>query len=529
MASPASSRTSPKNPSQILHRPVILAVGAEDDRGTLTRVLVGRSIKYLFVSQDAFPHGWEYPNGPNPSLPTLDLGEKKIAEKLSGIQGLSHEVMLDYSDFSKVSAITKPWDMRSERLTIVNHPAVVRKAVMKIAEFPDFLPRNDSDKERLGKQESEMKREIQFHQEASSHGITTRFHGLVTEEGRGVIGYAMEFIEGGKSFSEIAKENKPLPEQEIQACLAVVRRLHEIGIYHGDLDLGNVMRRPDGTVLIIDFQYSARLGAKGSVEGMPIYSEANEVNGIERRLRNIGRGDADDSDIIPSAWLKATAWNGFRHKLDEAGYASELVALPTVGGREAPLAQLADDIATVQAVLARLKHEGRRILILCHSSGGLVASNAVVGFNVLGIIFLSAFMIPSGKALLDMLGGNPLPWMKVEGDRVRGVPAMIPQVAFNDMDEGSQQEWTKEMTHTSISLFVTPSAYEPWADGVPCGYIFCENDNSLPLPVQQQMAALIKSTTCTATIQSGHCPFLSKPDDLLEALRGIELNLGQST
>lgn len=118
--------------------------------------------------------------------------------------------------------------------------------------------------------------------------------------------------------------------------------------------------------------------------------------------------------IVPAAWQTPVVWDSFSRKLNDAGYPTEYVAMPTVGGTETPLAGLADDVAAVQAALTKLAGDGKKAMLLGHSSGGLVSSNAVVGFDVAGIIYLSAFMIPSGKSLLDMLGGQPLPWMDVQ-------------------------------------------------------------------------------------------------------------------
>ncbi|KAK8100061.1 uncharacterized protein PG998_008550 [Apiospora kogelbergensis] len=232
--------------------------------------------------------------------------------------------------------------------------------------------------------------------------------------------------------------------------------------------------------------------------------------------------------IVPGSWQKPVGWNGFVQQLQGAGYEAIHVSMPTVGGTELPLAGLAEDVAAVQAVLQKLAGEGKKALVLGHSSGGLVGSNAIAGQdNVVGIIYLSAFMIPSGKALLDMLGGNPLPWMDIQGDRVVGVPEMIPQVAFNDMAPVEQARWGAEMTHTSTALFATPSSHEPWATATPCGYIFCSDDNALPFPIQQQMAAQLGPAPKTVTLKAGHCPFLSIPAQLLEAVKTLEAQLLQ--
>lgn len=112
-----------------------------------------------------------------------------------------------------------------------------------------------------------------------------------------------------------------------------------------------------------------------------------------------------------------------------------------------------------------------------------------------------------------------------KGDRVLGVPEMIPEIAFNDMGVEEQARWASRMTHTSTALFATPTGFEPWSSGVPCGYIFCSEDRGLPLPIQQQMAAHLGPNSATTSLRSGHCPHLSMPDQLVQAVQLIESKL----
>jgi alpha-beta hydrolase superfamily lysophospholipase len=97
--------------------------------------------------------------------------------------------------------------------------------------------------------------------------------------------------------------------------------------------------------------------------------------------------------VVPGAWQKPAAFVTIVEKLTAAGYPSEHVSMPTVGGTELPLAGLEDDVAAVQAVLTRLTKEGKKVVLVGHSSGGLVSSNAVVGFDGVSVIYLSAFMV----------------------------------------------------------------------------------------------------------------------------------------
>ncbi|KAL2193720.1 Alpha/beta hydrolase fold-1 [Corynascus similis CBS 632.67] len=239
--------------------------------------------------------------------------------------------------------------------------------------------------------------------------------------------------------------------------------------------------------------------------------------------------------IAPGAWQLPTAWDEFRSVLARAGYESHHVALPSVGGTELPLTGLAEDVAAVRTVIAPLADRGDDIVLLCHSSGGVVGSNAIEGYDiaarkaegkiggVIRIVYLSAFMLPKGKSLLDMLGGVPLPWMVVEGDRVTGDPNMMPEVGFNDLPVDKQAYWAQQVTWTSAALFAAPSQFEPWTNGIPGAYIFETLDNALPYELQQNMAQQLQlgPDPRTATIESGHCGFLSMPERLLGALKQV--------
>jgi len=104
---------------------------------------------------------------------------------------------------------------------------------------------------------------------------------------------------------------------------------------------------------------------------------------------------------------------------------------------------------------------------------------------------------------------------------VTGHPDLFPEVGFNDLSPEQQARWGKEATHTSAALFATPSGYEPWANGIPCSYIHTEKDNALPLPYQHGMVQQLGPEPRVATLQSGHCPHLSMPEELLKALEVV--------
>lgn len=118
--------------------------------------------------------------------------------------------------------------------------------------------------------------------------------------------------------------------------------------------------------------------------------------------------------IAQGSWQNRNSWDLFVEKLRAAGYPAEHVPLPSIGSTAVPLPGLPEDIAAIRSVITRFRDLGRKVVVLCHSSGGISGSNAVAGCDNVGLIYLAAFAIPKGKAMTQMLNGPPQPWIDVQ-------------------------------------------------------------------------------------------------------------------
>ncbi|KAI1767961.1 alpha/beta-hydrolase [Hypoxylon sp. FL1150] len=226
--------------------------------------------------------------------------------------------------------------------------------------------------------------------------------------------------------------------------------------------------------------------------------------------------------IAQGAWQNGSSWNVFVEKLRAAGYPAEHVDLPSVGSTATPLPGLPEDIAAIRSVISRFGDAGRKVVVLCHSSGGVSGGNAVAGCdNISGVIWLAAFALPKGKTLNQTTNGPPQPWIDVQGDRYFLRKELVGPSLYNDLDSESQKKWIDETSHTSAVLFQGVSTYEPWAEGVPCAYIFCSEDKAFHMTTQIQTAARLGPEAVTATVKAGHSPFLSVPDELVAAVTSV--------
>jgi len=100
------------------------------------------------------------------------------------------------------------------------------------------------------------------------------------------------------------------------------------------------------------------------------------------------------------------------------------ISLPNIGPGAATTAPY-DDVKAVRVKLHELVAEGKEVIVLSHSYGGVPACQAIRGLErskrveggqlggVIRIIFLAAFAMPEGMSSLEYAGGQlPPPWAK---------------------------------------------------------------------------------------------------------------------
>ncbi|KAF4120863.1 hypothetical protein GMORB2_2349 [Geosmithia morbida] len=230
--------------------------------------------------------------------------------------------------------------------------------------------------------------------------------------------------------------------------------------------------------------------------------------------------------LAPGAWHTADCFDALRDALHAKDWLTEAVEYPSVGA-EPPTKGLADDASAVRSVLERLADEGKKIVLVGHSYGGLVIANAVKGLGykqrqndgkvggVIIMVYLAAFVTPLNGSIIQMLGGNFLPWMRADGEYVY---ADTPEkIFYHDVQPETQKKVLSALKHQSRRVFTDVVTYEPWHD-IDCLYFFCDDDQALPLPIQQGLALSLGPNAPSFHVKASHSPFLSKPQEVAEGL-----------
>ncbi|KAL4861368.1 hypothetical protein BDV12DRAFT_69335 [Aspergillus spectabilis] len=230
--------------------------------------------------------------------------------------------------------------------------------------------------------------------------------------------------------------------------------------------------------------------------------------------------------FIPGAWNLPGGFDAVRTILTTRGYPSVAVTLPSVGADQ-PTKNLSDDTECTRRVIEQLTEEGKQVLVVAHSYAGLVGAGAVkdLGYaqrraarkqgGVVMLIYMAAFVANKGSSVLDLLGGNPLPWMNFADDNYIYLTDAA-NILYNDLPPSEQEKWIAKLKPMSKPAFLEAVSHEPWHE-LPCMYLLCERDNALPISLQEAMADMLGKHTSFRCVAS-HTPFLSVPGKVADAV-----------
>lgn len=88
---------------------------------------------------------------------------------------------------------------------------------------------------------------------------------------------------------------------------------------------------------------------------------------------------------------------------------------------------------------------------------------------------------------------------------------------YNDLSQREKDHWVSELRRHSAIALMTPLTYVAYRYH-PVTYLYCENDEAIPLELQKKMVASsglkFQIESCTA----GHSPFLSQRETVLNVV-----------
>ena len=224
--------------------------------------------------------------------------------------------------------------------------------------------------------------------------------------------------------------------------------------------------------------------------------------------------------LVHGAWHGAWCWEQVVTRLDGAGRRSVAVDLPSMSSASATLA---DDIACVCAALDAVDGEA---LLVGHSYGGVVVTDAGRHPAVAHVAYITAFALESGESANEntLTGGEGVTTLAdaiMVGDGVTRVdPDLAVPAFFHDCPPAVARDAANRLRPMSLTAMQGKVEGAAWREK-PATYVVCTDDRAIPVPLQRSNAARVGNTLEWPT---SHSPFLSRPD----LVAGLLLELSSS-
>ncbi|KAK5807501.1 hypothetical protein VI817_001759 [Penicillium citrinum] len=233
-------------------------------------------------------------------------------------------------------------------------------------------------------------------------------------------------------------------------------------------------------------------------------------------------------------------YNNFAENLRSLGFDTVLEGLQSAIRKEpAPSSGMYDDAAVFHDIVEKLADEGKEIILLPHSYGGVVANESAKGLlkidrekvgkpgGVIQIVNITTVTPPVGETTYDQAADLGFDKVPIEGEyMVIGEEAMA-KANYNDVSWAEAQELAKGHSNHSAKSFRDPLTYAAYVH-VPVAWVFTEQDLTLPPDYQRKSIDLIEKESGNKVrvfnIDAGHCVTATRSKDLANLIKEIVSN-----
>ena len=206
--------------------------------------------------------------------------------------------------------------------------------------------------------------------------------------------------------------------------------------------------------------------------------------------------------LVHGAFADGSGWEGVYKILTKKGYKVSIASNPLTG--------FADDVAAVKRVIDR---QDGPVILVGHSYGGAVITEAGNDPKVAGLVYVSAFVPDANQTLLQLLqSGLPAPTSGALPPDANGYVWYDLTKFHASFCADLSDEQASFMADSQIPLSVSvlgSSIKEPAWKTKPSWYIVATEDHELS-PDAERLAAKRAGATVTE-IKASHVVFISQP------------------
>jgi pimeloyl-ACP methyl ester carboxylesterase len=206
--------------------------------------------------------------------------------------------------------------------------------------------------------------------------------------------------------------------------------------------------------------------------------------------------------LVHGGFVDGSGWAGVYHALREKGYEVSVVQNPTTS--------LADDVAATRRAIDALDGE---VVLVGHSYGGVVITEAGNSPQVSALVYVAAFAPEEGESVASLIANPPA------GAPVPPILPPVDDLLLLDRDRFAASFASD--VEPDLARFMADSQV-PWGvaalEGAvtvpawrikPCWYLVAKDDGMIPPPAQRSMAARAGATV--REVAGSHAVYVADP------------------
>jgi pimeloyl-ACP methyl ester carboxylesterase len=206
--------------------------------------------------------------------------------------------------------------------------------------------------------------------------------------------------------------------------------------------------------------------------------------------------------LIHGGFVDGSGWEDVYKILKKDGYKVSIVQNPT--------SSLADDVAATKRILAA---QNMPVILVGHSYGGAVITEAGNDPRVAGLVYIAAFAPDRGESVAALIKdpppGAPVPPILPPQDGYLALDkAKFPAAFAGDVDAESAAFMADSQVPWGVAA-LNGTITEPAWKTKPSWYLIATDDKMIPPPAQQLMSKRAGSTV--VEVKGSHAIYVSKP------------------
>jgi pimeloyl-ACP methyl ester carboxylesterase len=224
--------------------------------------------------------------------------------------------------------------------------------------------------------------------------------------------------------------------------------------------------------------------------------------------------------LVHGAWADGSSWSKLIPILQAKGLHAVAV--------QNPLSAIADDVASTKRLIDA---QDGPVLLVGHSYGGAVITEAGNNPKVAGLVYVAAFAPEEGETLAGLAEGFPPSPLFGEVQPIADgylllTPKGVREDFAQDLTPAEQSVVLATQGATQGAILGTPIKAAAW-HSKPSWFVIASNDRAIA--PEQEISTAKRMGSKTLTLASSHLPMLSHPqqvaDFVIEAAASIDASL----